>query len=100
MTGRAQRAGRPEADAPGALLERIARATVAAWGQYASRVGTLPAFRRRGLGELVSRAATNAAFEQGADIVALEASSMARPLYSKLGCETVGIDQIWLPPSD
>ena len=129
MTGRAQRAGRPEADAPGALLERIARATVAAWGLdkpdtvafiasidghdaavamvnaidrmgYVGWVGTLPAFRRRGFGEPVSRAATNAAFEHGADIVALEASSMALPLYSKLGYETVGIDRVWLPPSD
>ena len=67
---------------------------------YVGWVGTLPASRRRGLGELVSRAATNAAFEQGADIAALEASSMALPLHSKLGYETVGIDRIWLPPSD
>ena len=67
---------------------------------YVGWVGTLPAFRRRGLGELVSRAATNAAFERGADIVALEASSMAMPLYSRIGYETVGTDRIWLPPSD
>jgi len=65
---------------------------------YVGWVGTLPAFRRRGLGELVSRAATNAAFELGADIVALEASAMGLPLYSKMGYETVGIDRIWLPP--
>jgi len=67
---------------------------------YVGWVGTLPAFRRRGLGELVSRAATNAAFERGADIVALEASPMGLPLYSRMGYETVGIDRIWLPPSD
>jgi GNAT superfamily N-acetyltransferase len=66
---------------------------------YVGWVGTLPAFRRRGLGELVSRAATNAAFERGADIVALEASSMAAPLYSRIGYEIVGMDRIWLPPS-
>ncbi len=66
---------------------------------YVGWVGTLPAFRRRGLGELVSRAATNAAFERGADIVVLEASSMGSPLYSQMGYETVGIDRIWLPPS-
>jgi len=65
---------------------------------YVGWVGTLPAFRRRGLGELVSRAATNAAFELGADIVALEASAMGLPLYTKMGYETVGIDRIWLPP--
>jgi len=67
---------------------------------YVGWVGTLPAFRRRGLGELVSRAATNAAFERGADIVALEASSMGLPLYARMGYETVGIDRIWLPPSE
>ncbi|MBA3740719.1 MAG: GNAT family N-acetyltransferase [Chloroflexi bacterium] len=65
---------------------------------YVGWVGTLPAFRRRGLGELVSRAATNAAFELGADIVALEASAKGLPLYSKMGYETVGTDRIWLPP--
>jgi ribosomal protein S18 acetylase RimI-like enzyme len=67
---------------------------------YVGWVGTLPAFRRRGLGELVSRVATNAAFERGADVVALEASAMAVPLYSRLGYETVGIDRVWLPPAD
>ena len=67
---------------------------------YVAWVGTLPEFRRRGLGELVSRAATNAAFELGADIVALEASSVGLPLYARIGYETVGIDRIWLPPSD
>jgi ribosomal protein S18 acetylase RimI-like enzyme len=67
---------------------------------YIGWVGTLPSLRRRGLGELVTRAATNAAFELGADIVALEASPMGLPLYEKMGYETIGIDRIWLPPSD
>jgi ribosomal protein S18 acetylase RimI-like enzyme len=67
---------------------------------YVGWVATLPVFRRRGLGELVSRAATNAAFELGADIVALEASSMGLPLYVQMGYETVAIDRIWLPPSN
>ena len=72
-------------DAAAAMVNVIDRMGYVGW------VGTLPAFRRRGLGELVSRAATNAAFERGADIVALEASSMALPLYSKMGYETVGM---------
>jgi ribosomal protein S18 acetylase RimI-like enzyme len=67
---------------------------------YIGWVGTLPPFRRRGLGELVTRAATNAAFELGADIVALEASPMGLALYEKMGYETVGIDRVWVPPSD
>jgi ribosomal protein S18 acetylase RimI-like enzyme len=65
---------------------------------YVGWVGTLPAFRRRGLGELVTRAATNAAFDLGADIVALEASPMGLPLYEKMGFEIVATDRVWLPP--
>lgn len=81
-------------DAAAAMVDVIDGMGYVAW------VGTLPEFRRRGLGELVSRAVTNAALELGADIVALEASSMGLSIYSKLGYETVGIDRIWLPPSD
>lgn len=80
-------------DAAAAMVNVIDRMGYVGW------VATLPAFRRRGLGELVSRAATNAAFELGADVVALEASSMGLPLYLQMGYETVGIDRIWLPPS-
>jgi len=61
-------------------------------------VGTVPEYRRRGLGDAVSRAATNAGFELGARIVALEASPMGLPLYAKMRYETVAIDRIWLPP--
>jgi GNAT superfamily N-acetyltransferase len=65
---------------------------------YVGWVGTLPAFRRRGLGDLVTREATNAGFELGADLVALGASPMGLPLYEKMGYEIVGTDRIWLPP--
>jgi len=81
-------------DAAAAMVNVIDRMGYVGW------VATLPDFRRRGLGELVSRATTNAAFELGADIVVLEASSMGLPLYSEMGYERVGIDRIWLPPSD
>lgn len=66
---------------------------------YVGWVGTVPEYRRRGLGDAVSRAATNAGFELGARIVALEASPMGLPLYAKMGYETVAIDRIWLPPT-
>lgn len=78
----------------------VARVDVIEGMGYIGWVGTLPSLRRRGLGELVTRAATNAAFELGADIVALEASPMGLPLYEKMGYETVGIGRVWLPPSD
>ena len=67
---------------------------------YVGWVGTLPAYRRRGLGEAVTRVVTNAAFDLGADIVALEASPMGLPIYRRMGYETVGIDGIWVPPPD
>jgi ribosomal protein S18 acetylase RimI-like enzyme len=67
---------------------------------YVGWVGTLPSFRRRGLGEIVTRAVTNAAFDLGADIVVLEASPMGLPLYEKMGYETVAIDRVWVPPID
>lgn len=62
-------------------------------------VGTLRAFRRRGLGAGVTQAATNAAFELGATLVTLQASPMGLPLYSKLGYKTISTDRVWIPPA-
>jgi ribosomal protein S18 acetylase RimI-like enzyme len=78
----------------------VARLDVIEGVGYIGWVGTLPSFRRRGLGELVTLAATNAAFVLGADVVALEASPMGLSLYEKMGYETVGIDRVWVPPPD
>jgi ribosomal protein S18 acetylase RimI-like enzyme len=62
-------------------------------------VGTLPEFRRRGLGDLVTRAATNAAFAKGAGIVTLQASRSGEPVYAAMGYETISSETIWLPPT-
>jgi GNAT superfamily N-acetyltransferase len=62
-------------------------------------VGTLPAFRRRGLGELVTRAATNAAFGLGAGLVTLQASPSGEPVYAAMGFETISSETIWIPPA-
>ena len=48
-------------------------------------VGTLEAARGRGLGELVTRAATDAGFELGAHVASLQASEMGDALYRRLG---------------
>jgi len=48
-------------------------------------VGTLEAARGRGLGELVTRAVTNRAFERGASFVGLQASPMGEPIYRRMG---------------
>lgn len=48
-------------------------------------VGTALAARGRGLGELVTRVATNIGFDRGARYVTLQATSMGEPIYRKLG---------------
>jgi ribosomal protein S18 acetylase RimI-like enzyme len=62
-------------------------------------VGTLPEFRRRGLGDVVTRAATNAAFDGGAMLVTLQASPSGEPVYAAMGYETISSETIWSPPS-
>ena len=62
-------------------------------------VATLPEFRRRGLGDLVTRAATNAAFAKGAGLVTLQASRSGEPVYAAMGYETISSETIWSPPS-
>jgi Acetyltransferase (GNAT) family len=62
-------------------------------------VGTDRAYRRRGIGRAVTLAATNAAFDLGARLVALQASPMGLPIYEKLGYRTVTRYQLWLPPA-
>lgn len=52
-------------------------------GVYA--VGTAANARGRGLGALVTRAATNIGFDHGAPYVTLQATSMGEPIYRKLG---------------
>ncbi len=52
-------------------------------------VGTTPAARGRGLAELCTRAATNAGFDLGARIAALQASVMGEPIYRRMGYVTV-----------
>ena len=48
-------------------------------------VATLEAARGRGLGDLVTRAVTNRAFDEGARANTLQASSMGEPIYVRMG---------------
>ena len=48
-------------------------------------VGTVPEARGRGLGELTTRWATNAAFDLGAEASTLQASPMGEPVYRRMG---------------
>ena len=65
---------------------------------YIGFVATLPEFRRRGLGDAVTRAVTNGGFDRDADIAVLEASPMGRSVYERMGFETIDVDRIWVPP--
>jgi GNAT superfamily N-acetyltransferase len=62
-------------------------------------VATLPPFRRRGLGELVTAAVTNAALDLGAKLVTLQASEMGRPIYERMGYESISTQSVWTPPT-
>lgn len=61
-------------------------------------VATLPAYRRRGLGRLVTAAAVRAGQEQGADLAWLYPTPMARRLYEGLGFRTLDETQVWVSP--
>jgi hypothetical protein len=52
-------------------------------------VGTVESARGKGMGEVVTRAVTNRAFELGAAAVTLQASPMGEPIYARLGYETL-----------
>jgi ribosomal protein S18 acetylase RimI-like enzyme len=78
-------------DAAVAMSVVVDRAATVGW------VGTLPEFRRRGLGDLVTRAATNAAFALGAELVTLQASPSGEPVYAAMGYETISTETIWAP---
>jgi ribosomal protein S18 acetylase RimI-like enzyme len=58
-------------------------------------VGTVPAFRRRGLGAAVTRAAVLAGFDRGARIAALESSPAGVPLYRSMGFRPVTNYRVW-----
>lgn len=84
--------GRPVAAAL-SITDTVARAAGVYW------VGTVPDFRRRGVGRAVTHFVTNAAFEQGATIVTLEASPLGKPVYLRMGFREVGSYTRFLSPS-
>ena len=54
-----------------------------------------PAFRRRGLGTAVTRAAVLAGFDAGASLAALESSPAGVPLYRSMGFRTITNYRVW-----
>lgn len=51
-------------------------------------VGSIPAARGHGLGDLVTRVVTQRAFDVGAAFVSLRASDMGEPIYRRMGYRT------------
>ncbi len=64
-------------------------------------VGSLERARGKGLGEATTAAATNAGFELGADLASLQASPMGKPIYERMGYETLFDYRLYMsaPPS-
>ncbi|HEX7473316.1 MAG TPA: GNAT family N-acetyltransferase, partial [Candidatus Limnocylindrales bacterium] len=58
-------------------------------------VGTVPEFRRRGLGGAVTRAAVQAGFDRGARLAALESSPAGFALYRSMGFRTITNYRVW-----
>jgi ribosomal protein S18 acetylase RimI-like enzyme len=58
-------------------------------GAYVSWVACLDAGRGRGLGDIVTRAVTNAAFDRGSSLVTLEASPFGKSTYARMGYEEI-----------
>ncbi|MCU1458470.1 MAG: GCN5-related protein N-acetyltransferase [Actinomycetia bacterium] len=60
-------------------------------------VATLARARGQGLGSIVTRAAIDAAQAAGSRLVVLQASEMGRPVYERLGFDTVGSITVFIP---
>jgi ribosomal protein S18 acetylase RimI-like enzyme len=59
-------------------------------------VGTAQDARGRGLGPVLTTAAVEAGFEMGADLVSLQASSLGRPIYERMGFEAIFDYELYL----
>lgn len=75
-----------------AMVYRAGDAAVVGW------VATVPEARRRGLGRLLTAAASNRGLDLGAAWVTLQASPMGLPVYRSMGFETITSSRIWVGP--
>ena len=61
-------------------------------------VSTIPAFRRRGLGEVMTWKAVEDGFQMGCDVAFLHASEMGFPVYRRMGFREAFVYRIWSAP--
>lgn len=81
---------------PAACALSITNALTGVGGVY--WVGATPNARRRGAGDAVTRFVTNAAFDQGASVVVLQATNAGRPVYERMGYREMGQYARFLSP--
>ncbi|HEX8003781.1 MAG TPA: GNAT family N-acetyltransferase [Mycobacteriales bacterium] len=75
-------------------------ATMSEHGVGVVGVGTLKAYRHRGVGRAVTAAAVAWGAEQGADLAWLYPSDMARRMYERLGFATLDdVARVWVGPA-
>jgi ribosomal protein S18 acetylase RimI-like enzyme len=60
-------------------------------------VGTLKQYRRRGLGEAVTRQCVVDGFAAGCDMASLQASPEGQPVYKRMGFQLVGYYKTYIP---
>lgn len=68
------------------------------WVAEVIHVGVHPAYRRRGLGELVTRAVTHEGFQRGARLVSLQSSPMGEGVYRRIGYREIARYRWYLFP--
>jgi GNAT superfamily N-acetyltransferase len=61
-------------------------------------VGSVERARGMGIGQAVTAAAVEAGFALGAGVASLQASHMGKPVYERMGFETVYDYQLWMAP--
>lgn len=82
--------GQPVATAMRLTAHRIA---------VVANVSTMPAFRRRGIGEAITWHAALDGREEGCLAAYLQASEMGVPVYRRMGFQQVAVHRTWLSPT-
>ena len=60
-------------------------------------VSTVPAYRRLGIGEAITRHAAIAGRDHGCTAAALQASAMGEPVYRRMGFQEMNRYTVWIP---
>ena len=84
----------------GQRVRAIGKMAIVGTGVYITDVMTMPEARRQGLGEAIMRHLHADARAAGATVSALTATTMAKPLYERLGYRQLGTVTLYATPED